>query len=125
MKYALTFVLCMLLAACGSKATLPTPNTPKTAGVEALVAYGLAGSIAHAYLVLPKCTKPLTAVPCKTPDIADKVLAADTKAHDAAVAADDAANADPVKNDAADKAKKELEKANAEAEKSNNGGKQP
>lgn len=125
MKRLASIVLCGLLAACANNATLPIPNTPKTAGVEALVAYGLAGSIAHAYLVLPVCTKPLTAVPCKTPDIAARVLAADTKAHDAAVAADDAANADPVKNDAADKAKKELEKANAEAEKSNNGGNQP
>jgi hypothetical protein len=109
----------MLLAACANNATLPTPNTPKTAGVEALVAYGLVGTVSHDYLSLPWCTKPPTAL-CKTPDIAAKVLALDTKAHDAAVAADNAANADPVKNAIANTAIDDLKKANQEA----NGGKQ-
>jgi len=117
MRHVIAIVLCTLLAACN--ATLPVPNTPKTAGVEALVAYGLAGTVAGDYLRLPWCTKPPTAL-CKTPDIASKVLAADTKAHEAAVAADDAANADPVKNKAASTAIDDLKKANTEA----NGGKQ-
>jgi len=119
MMKILVISLCLVLGACGKQAVLPTPNTPKTAGVEALVAYGLAGTVAGDYLRLPWCTKPPIAL-CKTPDIAAKVLAADTKAHDAAVAADEAANADPVKNDKANTAIADLKKANTEA----NGGKQ-
>jgi hypothetical protein len=84
-------VIAIVLAACGGN-TLPKPNTPKMAGVEALVAYGLAGHVAGQYLALPLCTSPLTVVPCKTQAIADKVKAADNAAYAAAVAADNAAN---------------------------------
>lgn len=103
----------MLLTGCGAN-TLPKPNTPKTAGVEALVAYGIAGHIAGQYLALPLCTSPVTVVPCKTAAIAAKVSAADDAAYKAAVAADAAAN-DPGKQSAAAAALTNLNGANAEA----------
>lgn len=84
--------LICLVALAGCTHTLPKPNNPQTAGVEALVAYGLAGHVAGQYLALPLCTQPLTTVPCKTQAIADKVKAADNAAYNAAVAADAAAN---------------------------------
>lgn len=110
-------VLVLTLAACGAS-TLPKPNTPKTAGVEALVAYGLAGHVAGQYLALPLCTQPLTVVPCKTQAIADRVKAADNAAFSAAVAADNAAN-DPGAAMNASAKLGELKAANA----TSNGGK--
>lgn len=86
----------VLAVVAGCQTNLPKPNSPKTAGVEALVAYGLAGHIAGQYLGLPECTSPLTVVPCKKADIAAKIKIADNTAYNAAVAADAAAN-DPVK----------------------------
>jgi hypothetical protein len=109
----------LAIVACGPT-TLPKPNTPQQAGVEALVAYGLAGHVAGQYLALPLCTKPLTTVPCKTADIAARVAAADTAAYNAAVAADAAVN-DPTKQQAAASKIKALRDANGAA----NGGKQP
>ncbi len=114
---ALAFIFAFV-AGCGS-ATLPKPNSAKTAGVEALVAYGLAGHVAGQYLALPLCTQPLTVVPCKTQAIADKVKAADMAAYNAAVAADKAAN-DPVAQASASAALTDLQTANTQA----NGGKQ-
>jgi hypothetical protein len=102
-----------VIAGCGAH-TLPKPNTPKTAGIEALVAYGLAGHVAGQYLALPLCTSPLTAVPCKTQAIADKVKAADNVAYNAAIAADNAAN-DTAAQAAAQAKLDELKKANTEA----------
>ena len=116
---ALAFCACAMLAGCGG-ASLPKPNTPQQAGVEALVAYGLAGHVAGQYLALPLCTSPLTVVPCKTADIAARVAAADTLAYNAAVAADAAVN-DPAKQQAAASSLKALQDANGAA----NGGKQP
>lgn len=120
MKHFVAALLVASLAACSH--TLPKPNNPQTAGVEALVAYGLAAHVAGQYLALPFCTKPLTVFPCKTPEIAAKVKLADTAAYNAAVAADAAANgpnAVPVAQNAAEKLEN-LKHANAEA----NGGKQ-
>lgn len=117
MRFLVVSFLLVLLSACAG--TLPKPNTPKTAGVEALVAYGLAGHVAGQYLALPLCTQPLTVVPCKTQAIADKVKAADTAAYNAAVAADNAAN-DPGAAATATAKLGDLKAANTEA----NGGKQ-
>jgi len=113
-------LLAVLMSACTH--TLPKPNNPQTAGVEALVAYGLAAHVAGQYLALPFCTQPLTVVPCKTQEIAARVKAADMAAYNAAVAADAAANgpnAVPVAQNAAEKLDN-LKHANNEA----NGGKQ-
>ena len=112
---SLAFVACVFVTGCTH--TLPKPNNPQTAGVEALVAYGLAGHVAGQYLALPLCTQPLTVVPCKTQAIADKVKLADTAAYNAAVAADAAANgpnAAPLAQDAVTKIES-LKAANAEA----------
>jgi hypothetical protein len=119
--FAAMLLICAIaaLSACGG-ASLPKPNTPQQAGVEALVAYGLAGHVAGQYLALPVCTNPLTAVPCKTADIAARVAAADTLAYNAAVAADAAVN-DTTKQQAASSSLKALQDANGAA----NGGKQP
>lgn len=90
MNRILVLVLIASLTACGGS-SLPKPNTPKQAGVEALVAYGLAGSVAHQYLALPFCTSPVTVLPCKNQAVALRVQAADQAAYTAAVAADNAA----------------------------------
>ena len=90
----------LILAGCGT--TLPKPQNPQQAGVEALVAYGLAGSVAHQYLALPFCTSPVTVLPCKNQAVALRVQAADNAAYLAAVAADNAAN-DPAAQAAAQK----------------------
>lgn len=119
MKILLAFVLALTLGACATTGKLPAPNTAQQAGVEALVAYGLAGHVAGQYLALPLCTQPLTVVPCKTQAIADKVKAADNVAYNAAVAADAAANDPAAVQNAAVKLQG-LKQANAEA----NGGKQ-
>lgn len=111
-------LLAVALSACGAN-SLPKPNNPKTAGIEALVAYGLAGHVAGQYLALPLCTQPLTVVPCKTQAIADKVKAADNVAYNAAIAADNAVN-DPGAQAAAAAKLNELKAANALA----NGGNQ-
>jgi hypothetical protein len=118
---AMTLALAVVCAGCASSGiSLPKPETPKQAGVTALVAYGLAGSYAKKYTHYPECTDPLTAVPCKKADIAEKVKAADTAAYDAAIAADAAANDAGKQKDAADKLKA-LNAANAVAKQ--NGGK--
>lgn len=120
--FAVTFAICFVatlgFSGCGTT-TLPKPNTEKTAGVEALVAYGLAAHVAAQYLALPVCTKPLTAVPCKTADIEARIKAADLVAYNAAVAADAAAN-DPVAQTTAASALTALQNVNTSA----NGGKQ-
>lgn len=115
---SLLFGLSVLLVGCGTT-TLPKPNTPKTAGVEALVTYGLAAHVANEYLVLPLCTSPLTVVPCKTAAIAAKLKAADNAAYAAAVAADSAANNTALQT-AAQAKLDALKSVNTEA----NGGKQ-
>jgi hypothetical protein len=102
-----------VMAGCGDK-TLPKPNTAKTAGVEALVAYGLAAHVANQYLALPTCTKPITATPCKSDDIAARVKAADLAAYNAAIAADKAAN-DPLAQSNATATLESLKSANAQA----------
>lgn len=119
MKFLLATLLALTVVGCSTTGNLPKPNTPQQAGVEALVAYGLAGHVAGQYLALPLCTQPLTVVPCKTQAIADKVKAADNVAYNAAVAADAAVN-DPVKIDNAREKLAELKRVNGEA----NGGKQ-
>jgi hypothetical protein len=120
MKREITgFILCLTLAACGTQATLPTPNNAKTAGTEALVAYGLTAHVENQYLALPLCTKPLTTVPCKTQAVVDKMKAADLVAYNAAVAVDNAAN--PAA--ATDKAKQANLEFQAAVE-AGNGGKQ-
>lgn len=90
MKLIAAVLLAFMLSAC--QHTLPQPDTPKQAGTEALVAYGLAGSVAHKYLILPFCTSPPTVLPCKTPSVYQSVKDADDAAYRAAVAADNAAN---------------------------------
>lgn len=115
---AILFAVSLAVMA-GCTHTLPKPNNPQTAGVEALVAYGLAGHVAGQYLSLPLCTSPPTVLPCKTQAIADKVKAADNAAYNAAVAADAAANspnAVTVSQNAAVKLEN-LKEANAEAAK--------
>lgn len=122
--HLILFLMLTLLTGCGA-ATLPKPNTAKTAGTEALVAYGLAAHVENQYLALPVCTKPLTAVPCKTKDIADRLKAADETAFNAAVAADKAVNDPAAQQNAAD-ALKNFTDANAAAKAAANqtGGKQ-
>jgi hypothetical protein len=115
---AMTLALAVVCAGCATTGKLPTPETPKQAGVTALVAYGLAGSYAKTYTHYPLCTDPLTVVPCKKADIAAKVKAADTAAYNAAVAADAAVNDAAKQADAAAKLKA-LNAANAAAK---NGG---
>lgn len=108
--------LICLIALAGCQHTLPKPNNPQTAGVEALVAYGLAGHVAGQYLALPLCTAPVTVVPCKTQALADKVKAADNVAYNAAIAADKAVNDPSIAQNAAVKLEN-LKQANAEAAK--------
>lgn len=119
-KLILSAIIAMSVgvAGCGG-VVLPKPNTPQTAGVEALVAYGLAAHTAGQYLSLPLCTSPVTIVPCKTTVIANKVKAADNAAYQAAVAADAAVNS-PTASAAATSALTDLKNANTTA----NGGKQ-
>jgi hypothetical protein len=107
-----------LLAGCGA-GTLPKPNTPKTAGVTALVAYGLATHVANQYFVLPLCTKPLTVVPCKDATLEAKMHVVENAAYDAAVAADNAANNTVLQVEAKNKLD-DFKAINAQA----NGGKQ-
>jgi hypothetical protein len=88
----LSLALVMLLALCaGCAATLHKPTTTGNAGTSALVAYASAGFVVSKYLALPLCEKP-PQYPCKTQATNDRLLAADTAAHDAAVAADKAGN---------------------------------
>lgn len=70
-----------VMAGCGANA-LPKPNSAATAAVELDVAYGLAAHEVTRYLAYPTCTAPLTAVPCKRQDIAERLKAADAKAWD-------------------------------------------
>lgn len=99
MKTLFLILALFALTACGGN-SLPKPQNPQQAGVEALVAYGLAGSVAHQYLALPLCTSPVTVLPCKNSAIALRVQAADQAAYTAAIAADHAAN-DPAAQAAA------------------------
>lgn len=116
MKRIAALICIVALAGCAHP--LPKPNNPQTAGVEALVAYGLAAHVAGQYLALPTCTQPLTTVPCKTQALADKVKEADTTAYNAAIAADKAVNDPAVAQNAAVKLEN-LKQANAEAAKGN------
>ena len=90
--FLLSFALVCGLAACSGCATsLHKPTTAANAGTSALVAYSVAGFTAGQYLALPLCATPAV-YPCKTQAVNDRLLLADTAAHDAAVAADSAGN---------------------------------
>jgi hypothetical protein len=82
---ALTLAGSICIGGCAN--TLPRPNSAATAAVELDVAYGLAAHEVMRYLAYPTCTAPLTVVPCKRQDIAERLKAADAKAWDMTQAA--------------------------------------
>ncbi len=84
-------ILVALLSLAGCGDMLHKPTTAGNAGTSALVAYSAAGYVVGKYLGLPLCATPAV-YPCKTQSTNDRLLAADTAAHDAAVAADKAGN---------------------------------
>lgn len=91
-KVAPLLLVFLSTAIGGCSATLPKPNTPKTAALEVDVAYGLAAHEVNRYLAYPVCTKPLTTIPCKSEGIQAQIKAADAKAYDAVKATDALAN---------------------------------
>lgn len=113
---ALVMLLTFLVSGCATTGKMPVPETPKQAGTFALVDYGLAGEIANVYLNYPLCTKPLTVVPCKTEAVAQKVKEADKAAHDAAIAAYNAAGSQSKYENYVEK-RDELKRVSAEANK--------
>jgi hypothetical protein len=68
MKYAISIVLCALLAACGAK-----PHDAQTAVYQVVAEYDVAVHAAVAYRDLPACTKPKTAIVCSDPAIVAKL----------------------------------------------------
>jgi hypothetical protein len=110
----LAVALCSLAIVAGCGATLHKPTTEGNAGTTALIAYSVAGFTAGQYFKLPLCGTPAVQ-PCKTQAVNDRLLAADTAAHDAAVAADRAGNNPAAKAKAA-AAKKQLEGINGSPE---------
>lgn len=115
-KFIFLPLLCtfMLLVGCKQGSTLPAPNTPATAGLEAMAAYGIAASGVAEYIGYPVCTSPATVLPCKTPSIAAKLKLADATAYSAALAAFNAGS-DVAKANAAAAATSQLKTAKAEA----------
>lgn len=89
-KFLVAATAAFLLGGCG--AVLPKPETAKQAGIEALVAYGLAAHVANQYLGSPVCTAPVTVVPCKNTTVAAQLKALDNTAFAAANAAHNAVN---------------------------------
>ena len=95
-NFRLLALLCVFLVAClsGCKSgttKIDTPTTASNAGGAALVAYGVAGTVASEYFALPDCTTPVTAL-CKSPSLVRRLDELDKKAHAAAIEADAAVN---------------------------------
>lgn len=110
----------LCLAGCAGK-SLHKPTTAGNAGTQALVAYSVAGAGVGQYLALPLCATP-PVYPCKTQAINDRLVAADTAAYNAAMAANAAGNSDPNAAVKANKAADELRKVTAEAKTASKGG---
>lgn len=110
-----TFLLAIACAMGGcATGTLHKPTTAGNAGAYAVATYSAAGIAAGKYFALPLCAA-TPVYPCKTQAVNGKLLAADTAAHDAAIAADHAVN-DPTKQKAAADALKDLNAENAKPE---------
>jgi len=107
-----------IIGACSSN--LHKPTTAGNAGTTALVAYSVAGAGVGQYLALPLCATP-PVYPCKTQVINDRLMAADTAAYNAAMAANSAGN-DPNAAVKANKAADELRKIATEAKVASTGG---
>jgi len=121
MRFLATMLLTASLAlmpGCADK--LHKPTTAGNAGTTALVAYSVAGAGVGQYLALPLCATP-PVYPCKTQVINDRLVAADTAAFNAAMAANAAGN-DPNAAVKANKAADELRKIATEAKVASTGG---
>lgn len=116
--WATSVMLCLQFAGCATN--LHKPTTAGNAGTQALVAYSVAGAGVGQYLALPLCAIP-PVYPCKTQQINDRLVAADTAAFNAAMAANNAGS-DPNASVKADKANQNLIKVANEAKVAANGG---